>query len=292
MQFMLQSLIDGVATSCLVFIGALGLLLVSRSSRVLHFAHGAVLTLTAYAAFLFLHKLSAGFLTAVVMALIVAGILGAVTDYGVYRPLRNKRAGDLVGLLASLGVFIVGQEFAALVFGTGIKSIRVWEIQEGWHVGSGTISRVQVVTVLVSAGFAILLYTLRTLSSTVTRLRAVWDDPLLAEAAGLPLDRLRLLGVLSGSVLAGVAGLLIAADIDIFPHMGFSPLMLALAAMIIGGNKIEGVSIGAIVVGFGHHLGVIWLPLRWQNFIVYAILFVVLVAKGERTRVFNRRGFL
>jgi len=289
---MFQSLIDSVATSCLTYIGALGLLLVSRSSRVLHFAHGSVLTLTAYAAFFFLHTLGMRFVPTVVLALLVAGILGVAIDSGVYRPIRKRGTGELVGLLASLGVFIVGQEFGALVWGTTIRSIRVWQVQEGWHVASGTITGVQVAIVLLGVGFAVLVYTLRTLSPTVTRIRAVWGNPWLAEAAGLPMEKLRLLGVLSGSTLAGVVGLLVAADIDIFPHMGFAPLMLALSAMIIGGNRIEGVLVGSLVVGFAHNMAVIWLPLRWQNFVVYAILFVVLVAKGGRSSVCARKGSL
>jgi len=60
-----------------------------------------------------------------------------------------------------------------------------------------------------------------------------------------------------GSALAGVAGILVALDVDMTPTMGMNALMMGVVVVIVGGvGSIPGVALGALLLGLAQHLGV------------------------------------
>jgi len=85
-------------------------------------------------------------------------------------------------------------------------------------------------------------------------------------------------GLSSG--LASIAGILIAADTDITPSMGFNWFLYAIIAMIIGGfGKMRYLFMGALLLATAQHLAAYYLDSKWMNATAYIILIVFLFFK-------------
>ena len=113
-------------------------------------------------------------------------------------------------------------------------------------------------------------------------MRAVSNDVELAKISGIDSDRIILWSFILGSALAGVAGILVALDVDMTPTMGMNALMMGVVAMIIGGvGSILGVAFGAILLGLAQHLGVWKISSQWQDAIAFIILFLFLLIRPQ-----------
>jgi branched-subunit amino acid ABC-type transport system permease component len=102
---------------------------------------------------------------------------------------------------------------------------------------------------------------------------------------GINSDRVIFWAVALGSVLAGIAGILVALDVDMTPTMGMNALLMGVAAVIIGGvDSLPGVALGALLLGMAQHLGVWKISSQWQDAIAFFILLMFLL--------FRPQGFL
>ncbi len=109
-------------------------------------------------------------------------------------------------------------------------------------------------------------------------MRAVANDPELAQISGIDTDRIILWTFAVGSALAGFAAILISLDIDMTPTMGLYALMMGMVAVIIGGTgNITGAACGGLLLGLAQHLGVWKISSKWQDSIAFFILLVFLL---------------
>jgi branched-chain amino acid transport system permease protein len=113
-------------------------------------------------------------------------------------------------------------------------------------------------------------------------IRAVADDPDLAGAYGLNSDFVILIASAIAAALAGIAAVLVSADSDMSPAMGFRILLMAMIAVVVGGvGSTGGIALGAITIALLQHLGAWWLSSRWQDAIAYAVLLVFLLLRPQ-----------
>ena len=185
-------------------------------------------------------------------------------------------------LLASLGIFTVIQNIISLIFGDDTKTLRSGVIQEGINVFEARITPIQILIILVS----LVLFIITALILTKTRMgkavRAVANDPELAQIAGIDTDRVILYTFAIGSGLAAVAAILISFDIDMVPTMGFNALMMGVVAVIIGGmGSIPGAALGGLLLGLAQHLGVWQISSKWQDAIAFVILLFFLAFRPQ-----------
>ena len=191
----------------------------------------------------------------------------------------------MVLLLASLGMYIVLQNTISMVFGDDTKSIRSGIVREGLPVFGARITPIQVVIICTSIVLVLLTALWLKKSRMGKAMRAVANDAELAQISGIDSDRVVLWTFGVGSALAGVAGILVALDVDMTPTMGMNALMMGVVAVIIGGvGSIPGVAMGALLLGLAQHLGVWKISSQWQDAIAFIILFVFLL--------FRPQGFL
>jgi branched-chain amino acid transport system permease protein len=112
-------------------------------------------------------------------------------------------------------------------------------------------------------------------------LKAVSNDPELAQVRGVDTDAVILWAFASGSALAGLAGILAAMDVDITPTMGLNALMTAVVAMIGGGSNDNpiGVLLGGVAVGLARNLAAWQIGAQWQDTITFALLAVLVLVR-------------
>lgn len=268
-----QVVANALVTSAAVVLVALGFALIYLVGRFFHFAHAAVYTWAAYSAFVCVSYLHLSLGISSMLAVCSATLLGCLIETTVYRPLRHRNTSPLAFLLASLGFYVVVQNCISLVFGDDTKRIHSRAVDEGIAVLGARLTWVQVSTIFVSILLLLVVWFVLRRTKVGRAIRAAADDPELARASGIDLDRLILWTVILGSALAGVAGTLSAWDVAIVPSMGINALFLGVVVVVVGGARSLGtMALAAVGVALAWHIGAWILGGEWKDTIVFAIL--------------------
>jgi len=268
-----------VSASVYVLVGV-GFSIILLTGRFFHFAHGAIFTVGAYAAYT-AHSAGVSVPLALVVGVACSAVVGAACEALVYRPLR-RRGGNATGLLlAGLGLYVVFENAVSLAFGDSNLALQAG-LDEVLSLAGARCTVGQAVIFVSSAAVLFASLWLWNRTKVGLLMRAVSDDRDLAAMKGVNPDRVLLVAFVVGSAVAGLGGVLIGLDIDLNPAMGFNALLMGVSAVIVGGiGRLEGVVWGALLVASTQHLGVWVLPSQWQNLLVFTLLGVCLLIRRE-----------
>jgi len=282
----IQIIANGLIVGVVYGLVALGFSLAFRVCKFFHFAHGVIYALGAYLAYSVLRiEFSEGnsfavLILAVLGGIIGAGVLGVLIDRLVYKPLRKRKAPNLVFLLASFGVFIFIQNLIQLIFGAQILSIRTGQVKEGHHILGAVITDIQILILIVSVVLCVALWLYIKNTKLGKAMRAVADDPLAASVVGINPEKITLAAFAIGSMLAGAAGILISLETNLEPTMGMNAILKGIIASIIGGiGSIPGAMFGGLFLGLAENLGIWKISAGWKDCIAFVILIVFLLLR-------------
>ncbi|MBW2738995.1 MAG: branched-chain amino acid ABC transporter permease [Deltaproteobacteria bacterium] len=282
---MAQFIANGIITSAIYALVAVSFSLIFSTVRFFHFAHGAVFTAGPYFMFILNRLCGASIYTSILLSVVFSVLLGCSIEKLIYLNLRRKGSSQLVMLLASLCIYIVLQNIISMIFGDETKILRSGAVEEGVKILGARVTSIQMLTVCVSVALVVAVAVLLKNTKTGKSMRAVANDIELANSVGIEGDRVILLTFALGSALAGIAGILVAVDVDMTPTMGMNALMMGVVVVIIGGvGSIPGVALGALLLGMAQHLGVWKISSQWQDAIAFIILLIFLL--------FRPQGFL
>jgi len=280
-----QIIVNGAISGSVILLIAIGFGIIFRSARFFHFAHGAVLVVAPYAAFQTMKWVALPLVLVLPVAIMTATALGTGIEVFVYRPLRHRKAGSPILLIASLGIYIVIQNVVSLCFGDDTKSIRTRIVSPGYDLYGARITGIQFITICVAIIITVGILILMKQTKLGIAFRAVANDPKLARTAGIETDSVILWSFVLGSAFASVGGVLMAMDTDMTPTMGMRALMMGVVAVIIGDvNSFIGIALGSVFLGMALHLGVWKIGTQWQDSIAFLILLIFLL--------FRPQGFL
>ncbi len=278
----LQLFINAICAACVYMLVAFGFGLIYATARFFHFAHAVVFTSGAYFTYLLSVQVGLPLLASIPMAVALTVLLGCLLEFCIYRPLRHRGSSPLVLLLASFGIYIVLQNTISMAFGDDTKSLEIGVVEQGLLVFGARVTLVQVTIIVVSIALLATLWGFMRATRTGLAMRAVASDPGLARLTGIDSDRVILWAIAAGSGLAGIAGILVALDVNMTPTMGVNVLMMGIVAVIIGGiDSIPGVALGALLLGMAQHLGTWRIGSQWQDAIAFVILLAFLLFRPE-----------
>ena len=277
-----QLLINALIAGCIYMLVAIGFSLVYSTCRFFHVAHGAVFVLGPYLVFLFTSCLGLPFALAICLAVLGGTTAGCLMNLCVYRPLRRRATSPLILLLASLGLYVVTQNIISLAFGDDTKTIHAGPAREAFQILGGRITPTQMLIIPVSLSLVGGIAALLKLTKIGRGIQAVSADPQLADVCGVRTDRIISLTFALGSALASIAGVLVALDIDIAPTMGLGFLMMAVAAVVVGGvQSFPGIVLGSLLLSAAQHLVAWKVGSQWQDAIAFIILLAFLLVRPE-----------
>ena len=277
-----QIIINIIISFSIFTLAAISFSLIYQTTRFFHFAHAVVFTFGAYFTFLFSQLIGWSLVSAILTAIVAACLIGCMAEWFIYRPLRKKESSSIVLLLASLGIYIVLQNLISLFFGDETKFIRTWEVREGIEIAGAYVTPVQIVIIATSIAIVILVSGYLMLAKTGKAMRAVASDSELSKLSGIKSDRIILISFAIGSALAGIAGILVALDVDMTPTMGMNMLLMGVVAMIIGGvGSIWGIVLGSLLLATAQNLAVCYISSQWMDATAFAILLLFLLFKPE-----------
>lgn len=280
---MIQQIIFNIIIAWSIYtLVAIGFALIYQTTRFFHFAHAVIFTSGAYFAFLFIQILGWSYFSAIPAAIFLSLLLGGLIEFFIYKPLRGKKASSIILLLASLGIYIVLQNLISLFFGDDTKSIRTWEVKEGINVLGAYITPVQIIIILTSIALVTLVAVYLSQAKTGKAMRAVANSQELSKFSGIKSDKIILISFAIGSALAGIAGILVALDVDMTPTMGMNMLLMGVVAMIIGGvGSIRGIVLGSLLLAAAQHLGVWYISSQWMDAIAFGLLLIFLLFRPQ-----------
>jgi branched-chain amino acid transport system permease protein len=298
MDLVLQQVVNGLTIGAIYAIVALGYTMVYGIIRLINFAHGAVFMFGAYIGLTVVAGLGGehpaiGVGPALVLALIVpaiaCGVMGYAMDVLVYRRLRARRAHPLIPLIAALGISLVLEISAMLIWG---KEFKVYpSILPAWHfsVGRAVVSGLQLVLLVVCLVMMIGLHLFVQKTRLGKAMRAASIDHAAARLVGINVDKVILLTFVIGSALAAVGGVLVGLYYgSVNFRMGYVPGLKAFTAAVLGGvGNIPGAMIGGFIIGILETFGAAYISGQWKDAIAFVILITVIVARptgllGER----------
>jgi branched-chain amino acid transport system permease protein len=302
LDIFLQQLLNGLVLGSLYALVALGYTMVYGILELINFAHGEVVMIGAMVALAVLGALAGTPLPPAVMLAIAAAVAipacmatGFAVERVAYRPLR--RAPRLAPLITAIGVSIVLQNAAMIVWGRQYVSFPPLVDTHIYEIAGATITNVQILIValaaLIMAGLLVLVRRTR----LGRAMRATAQNREVAELMGVDVNRVISATFVIGSALAAVAGMLVAAYYGLAHYaMGFMLGLKAFTAAVLGGiGNIPGAMLGGLLLGVIESLGAGYigdltggfLGSHYQDVFAFLVLILVLVFRpsgllGER----------
>lgn len=278
----LQLTVNGLRFGLIIALAAIGLSLIFGTTGLTNFSHGELVTFGALTAYFFNVVAELPFVLATVLAVVVAGFGGWLNDRLLWGPLRRRGTGLVAMMIVSIGLSLLLRYAFLYQFGGGTRSFADYRGQAGVTLGPVTLRPLDLVSmglaavVLLAVGIALL----RTRLGKATR--AVADNPSLAAASGIDVDRVIRTVWVGGAALAGLSGVLLGLAQQINFQMGFQVLLLVFAAVTLGGlGTAFGALLGSLVVGVFVELSTLVIPTELKNVGALAVLIVILLIRPQ-----------
>ncbi len=269
-----QLLVNGIITGTLLAIPAIGFTAIFAVLRFPNFSVASHATIGAFAGYAANVWLGLPAELAVVAGFLVAGLVGVVSDEIALRPLRPH--GALTAAIASIALTIVLENAVRFIFGNDLRGYdlplaRDWRVY-GVRIGPQQVENLILALAIMAAVFAALRYT-----RIGKAMRAVADNPALAELKGIDPVRIGRLTAFFGMGLVGAGGMLLGLGTSIDPLTGFRFILPIFAAAVVGGlGSIPGAALGAMVVGLGEELSLIVLSPSYKSAVGFFAIVLVL----------------
>jgi branched-chain amino acid transport system permease protein len=275
MTSFLTVLLDGLAYGMVMFIISCGLTVTMGLMRVVNLAHGAFAMMGGYLAAVLLGR-GWPFLAAMVAAVLAVALLGGLVERTVFRPLY--RQGELPQVLMTFGlVFVI---IAALtgIFGTDIKSLPLPALLQGdTDMGFRPYPTYRLFLVATGLVLGAALWLLIDRSLFGARLRAAVDNPRMAAAVGLDVDRLFSVTFMGACALAAFGGIVGAELLPLEPFYALRYLVMFLIVVSVGGlGNFKGSFLAAAAIGLVETAAKFYAP-AVSAYIVFLLVIALLL---------------
>lgn len=244
-----EALFNSLSLSSILILTALGLAITFGVMRVINMAHGEMLMLGAYTAYVVTDPdhLGLNLFVALPASFLVVGFIGYLLEIGLIRFLYGR---PLDTLLATWGVSMILQQLVLLNFGADLKPMHVPAMLDGnWEVGGIALHKYRIFVILFTAFVLLFVWLSFFRTSFGLKVRAVTQNRGMASALGINTRRIDSLTFAFASGLAGVAGCIFAHLFTVKYNLGADYVVEAFMVVILGGmGQLTGtVASGALI---------------------------------------------
>ena len=282
MDILPQLILNSIIASAIYMRVALGFNLIFGTVKFFDLGYGALTTVGGYSVFFLYKKLGIDLSLSIALGVLFTGCVGYLVNILVYKKLRDRKASNMVLLVASLGVLTVLQAIVAMLFSSQFQTLSLGSASRVFEIFGAVITQVQL-TILVS-GLAIALILAIVIKRTLfgKAITAVADDEEVAKIVGINTNKIIGAVFFIGAMIAGLAGILVGFDTGIEPTMGMNLLLKGVIASIIGGiGNIYGGVLGAFLLGFVENFGIWKISGEWKDAIAFVLLIIFLLFRPQ-----------
>ena len=279
-----QQLVNALTLGCVYALFALGFTLVFGILGVINLSHGAVFTAGAYGALVAVTRLHLPPWTAVVIAMVISGGLGALIDTMILRPLRKRNSPHLMPMIATIAVAILLNNGVQGTFGAENLRFPGGTIPDQALPISGLhVTVLDLTIILLSFGLMALLVLGVKMTNFGRAMRAVSESRKAASLLGIDVEQVFLMTSAAAGALGGAAGVLIGLYSNaVYPLMGQPMLLKGIAVIILGGmGNIPGALLGGIFLGFAEVLSVAYVGSTMRDAVAFGLLFLFLLVRPQ-----------
>lgn len=266
---------NGLMAGALLALPALGFNIIFAVLRISNFSIAAIITVGGYAGLIANTMLKQPIAISIIIAFLAAGIVGVVSDRIALKPLR--RYGPISVAIASLGVNMILENMIRFAFGNDMRALDV-PAQRDWLIGGLRIGPQQFYNFLVAAVVMALLFALLRFTRIGKAMRAVADNPSLADIKGINPTHVAQLAIFIGAGLAGMTGILLSLDTAVDPTMGMRLILSVFAGAVLGGlGSIPGAVAGGLLIGLTEEMSVMFMPVAYRSAIGFLAIVIALL---------------
>lgn len=278
MEF-LNQILNGLSTGGMYALVAVGYTMVYGIAKMINFAHGEIIMVGAYIAYVSTTLLGLPWFLSVLLAVVGCALLGVVTEKVAYKPLR--KSGGLSVLITAIGVSYLLQNIFLVLFGSAAKTFPSYIPAGSINFLGLTMSYVSLLSLVLTAlcTFALLLFINKT--KVGKAMRAVSEDKGAAELMGINVDSTISLTFAIGSALAAVAGIIYGMSYSLInPYIGAMLGIKAFISAVLGGiGSIPGAMVGGLVIGVAEAFTIAYISSTVSDAVVFGILIFILLVK-------------
>lgn len=277
-DFFAQAL-NGLSYGVLLFLLSVGLTLIFGMLDVVNLAHGSFYMLGAYAGLATI-AVTADFWLAVLLAPIAVGLVGAVMERLVLRPLYRRPALDQV--LLTFGFIYLFEDLVKWIWGGRIRSIPPPDLFSGSVTVLGaTVPSYRLFVIAFGLVVAVALWLLIERTRLGSIIRAGVYDAEMTAGMGINIP-LVFTGVFAfGAALGGLSGVIAGPIQSAQPAMGIGILIPALIVVVVGGlGSLKGSLVGSLIIGQAETFGKVWLP-GASMLVIYLVMALVVLLRPQ-----------
>jgi branched-chain amino acid transport system permease protein len=281
------TLVWGVAIGCVYILLATGLNIIFGVMKLVNFAHGQLLMISAFLTWTISVSLGLNAYVAIFVSMIIVALLGVVVERFTFRKVLGTD--KLNEIFVSLGLIYIFENVAMLIWGANSKQVTspFYGMSVSLPGLSITYDRVIAVFVVVAAlaVFGLLLWK----TKIGLAMRATSQRNTTAMLMGINIQRVYMFTFAIGAALAAIAGGLYGVIYPFDYQVGALPTIIAFAIIIMGGlGSIKGAIIGGLLYGITEQMATLFLGGTWGSAVAFTLLIVVLVIKPNG--IFGEKG--
>ncbi|MEW6351763.1 MAG: branched-chain amino acid ABC transporter permease [Thermodesulfobacteriota bacterium] len=281
-SFILQQIVFGLTLGCLYSLVAIGYTMVYGVLRLINFAHGDLLMVSAYLAFYGIVIFHLPWPVGFGLAIALTAVLGILIDRGAYKPIR--RSPRISALITAIGVSFLLENLALVVIGARPKAFPEPAVFVG-VLETGTL-RIPYMSFWVLGVTAVLLAAVLVVVRRTRigmAMRALSRDMETVRLMGIDIDRVISFTFVLGSALAAAGGIMwCLRDPPLDPFLGVMPGLKAFVAAVLGGiGSVTGAALGGLLLGLSEVLIVAVKP-EWSGFkdaVAFSLLITILLTR-------------
>jgi branched-chain amino acid transport system permease protein len=279
LSFALTVLLDGISYGMVLFIISVGLTVTMGLMRVINLAHGSFAMIGGYVAG-YLTQQGTDFFLALFLAAVAAGLLGALCEVTVIRPLYRK--GELAQVLLTIGIVFVVTALITEIFGAFPYRVEFpVYLTQPVDIGFRTYPAYRLFLILVGGIIALVLWFLIEGSLYGAKLRAAVDNSRMARAVGMNVNLLFTATFIVGTALAGLGGAIGAGILSLEPSYALKYVVLFLVVVIVGGEgSFKGSFVAAMALGIIDTIGKYFVAAA-APYLLYAAVFALLLWRPQ-----------
>ena len=276
-------IVYGLNFGLMLGLASVGLSLVFGTTGLSNFAHAEMVTFGALAAFFVTSILGLPIWIAIPVAVVLSGAMGWGLDSGLWRPLRRRGLGLVQLMIVSIGLSLAARYVFQFFASGGTTQLPGFDSPKIKLFGATALSVIDIASMVLSLVVIIAFAWWLMKSQTGKATRAISDNPDLAAASGIDVDRVIRTVWIIAAALAGLSGVLWAYfRPGIKWDMGAQILLLIFAAVTLGGlGTAFGALLGSLVVGLLVEVSSLVIPSDLKYVGALVVLIVILLVRPQ-----------
>jgi branched-chain amino acid transport system permease protein len=243
----MQLFASGIAVGCLYALIALGFVLIIKATDILNFAHGEIIMISSLICYFLVAKYHFSFFIAVSITIVIAALLGVLTERFVLRPMLGEPIFAVVMITIGLSIFL--RSLAGIIFGHDNYVFPSPFPKEPMNLAGITLSMTQIWVMISTAILVIVFFIFFKYSRTGLAMRGTADDQETALLMGISTKRVFAMVWGIAFATAAIAGIFLANVMVVNIGLTFTAIS-AFPAIILGGlESIPGAIIGGLAIG-------------------------------------------